>query len=304
MLGSVISLGVLLGSTLLGQENSTEAKLEMDIKINGVEFLSEFNHFSRGEIYVDVEKYTETVGVKYEYDGSKKIVTIGNSKTVKTEKNRSVITAPLAELADAAGSEEITYENESKSSVYVLDLPDGAVKYHPPMDAMGQHWIVLRNENGEKMTDAEVDRLGKKKLSRLEKLVNFPDSIIYGTWEGKLIFLEQMVSIHGTYADEAFYDSEHYYHNEEVEVEGEKERVILPAHEWNELDGMEGKPSPAVEHTDMGVQPVGHPGFEVPHYDIHHYFISHEEHEAIEVHEEGTENHMDPEAPIKEEYMD
>ncbi len=36
-----------------------------------------------------------------------------------------------------------------------------------------------------------------------------------------------------------------------------------------------------VNHVDFTYLPEGHPGYEVPHYDIHAYFVSHSEHMAF-----------------------
>ena len=44
---------------------------------------------------------------------------------------------------------------------------------------------------------------------------------------------------------------------------------------WPALTGMEGLPP--VNHTNIGFEAAGHEGFEVPHYDIHLYFLSPEE---------------------------
>lgn len=44
---------------------------------------------------------------------------------------------------------------------------------------------------------------------------------------------------------------------------------------WPALSGMEGLP--AVNHLNIGFEPAGHEGFEVPHYDVHLYFLSPEE---------------------------
>jgi hypothetical protein len=44
---------------------------------------------------------------------------------------------------------------------------------------------------------------------------------------------------------------------------------------WPALAGMDGLP--AVNHVNIGFLEAGHPGFEVPHYDIHLYFLSPEE---------------------------
>ncbi len=44
---------------------------------------------------------------------------------------------------------------------------------------------------------------------------------------------------------------------------------------WPVLAGKDGLPP--VNHTNIGFQEHGHEGFEVPHYDIHMYFLSPEE---------------------------
>ena len=48
---------------------------------------------------------------------------------------------------------------------------------------------------------------------------------------------------------------------------------------WSELAGVEGLP--AADHVNIGFEPQGHEGYEVPHYDIHMYFLSPEEIAAI-----------------------
>jgi hypothetical protein len=42
----------------------------------------------------------------------------------------------------------------------------------------------------------------------------------------------------------------------------------------------EGRPL-AIDHVDIGFQPHGHPGFMVPHYDLHFYLVSDAEDSAI-----------------------
>ena len=44
---------------------------------------------------------------------------------------------------------------------------------------------------------------------------------------------------------------------------------------WPALAGMGGLPP--VDHVNMGFEAAGHEGFEVPHYDMHLYFLSPEE---------------------------
>jgi hypothetical protein len=76
---------------------------------------------------------------------------------------------------------------------------------------------------------------------------------IYGVYKGKLVFLEYMV------AQEDFAKGKNYVN----------------------IAGMKGLPSPSVVQTDIEYQAHGHPGFEIPHFDIHAYFITDEEQQAI-----------------------
>ena len=41
---------------------------------------------------------------------------------------------------------------------------------------------------------------------------------------------------------------------------------------WRELAGLKNLPS--IDHVNMGFEPKGHEGYEVPHYDMHIYFVS------------------------------
>lgn len=44
----------------------------------------------------------------------------------------------------------------------------------------------------------------------------------------------------------------------------------------------DGKRQPAIDHVDIGFEPNGHPGYEIPHYDIHMYFLSPEARQAAD----------------------
>ncbi|MGE5701296.1 MAG: hypothetical protein ACM32O_02100 [Clostridia bacterium] len=81
-----------------------------------------------------------------------------------------------------------------------------------------------------------------------------PTGPIYGVYNGKLVFLEYMI------AQEDFANGVNHVN----------------------LNGMKGVPMPAVVQVDVEYQSHGHPGFEVPHFDIHNYFITDEEQQAIE----------------------
>ncbi len=54
---------------------------------------------------------------------------------------------------------------------------------------------------------------------------------------------------------------------------------LVAGKSWPTLVGMEGLPP--VNHTSILFEKNGHPGFEVPHYDIHLFFISPDEVKAI-----------------------
>jgi len=77
-----------------------------------------------------------------------------------------------------------------------------------------------------------------------------PTGPIYGVENGKLVFIEQMLP----------------------------QSDFAAGKSWVNILGMKGLPSPAVQHTDIEFQPHGHEGMEIPHYDLHHYFVTHEEH--------------------------
>ncbi|CCQ96295.1 exported hypothetical protein [[Clostridium] ultunense Esp] len=79
---------------------------------------------------------------------------------------------------------------------------------------------------------------------------DLPVGPIYGVEDGKLVFIEQML----------------------------KQEDFANGKNFENIAGMKGLPSPSVDHTDIDFQPNGHEGFEIPHYDLHHYFVSHEEH--------------------------
>jgi hypothetical protein len=40
-------------------------------------------------------------------------------------------------------------------------------------------------------------------------------------------------------------------------------------------------PGHAIDHVDIDFEPHGHPGFLIPHYDVHAYYVPHSAHEAF-----------------------
>ncbi|MBD0379521.1 hypothetical protein ICC18_05290 [Paenibacillus sp. WST5] len=82
---------------------------------------------------------------------------------------------------------------------------------------------------------------------------DLPSGPIYGVYNDKLVFIEYMIS------QQDFQDGKSF----------------------ENLQGMKGLPSPPIVQSDIGFMPKGHPGFEIPHFDLHYYFISDEEQQLI-----------------------
>lgn len=82
---------------------------------------------------------------------------------------------------------------------------------------------------------------------------DMPIGPIYGVSNGKVIFLEFMID------QESFKSGKSFL----------------------ELASKAGIELPSIDHVDFNFEPNGHEGYEVPHYDVHLYFISHANHMAI-----------------------
>lgn len=80
---------------------------------------------------------------------------------------------------------------------------------------------------------------------------DLPLGPIYCVYEGKVVCIEYMI------AQQDFADG----------------------NSWPVLAGMTDLPS--INHVDIGFEPNGHEGYEVPHYDLHIFFISPEKKEMI-----------------------
>ncbi|MCM3787417.1 hypothetical protein M3221_03175 [Domibacillus indicus] len=204
------------------------------VEINGVNIYSPANRLDlqTQTTYVDVAAYTTLVGKTYKYDKKKKTVTI-NGKTLKAKVYDGVPTAAIRDIAEATGGEQVSYKNRK---AYVLDLPDGVVQVTPVVPGMGEHWA---------------------------KPQDLPAGPIYGVYEGRLVFIEQMLS----------------------------QEEFASGKTWTNIAGMRGLPSPSVEHSDIEFQPTGHEGFTNPHYDLHHYFTTHAEHLKFGPASPGTHEH-------------
>ncbi|WCK54273.1 hypothetical protein PP175_23785 [Aneurinibacillus sp. Ricciae_BoGa-3] len=82
------------------------------------------------------------------------------------------------------------------------------------------------------------------------KLDDMPYGPIWGAYKGKLVFFEYMFA-------------------------KDTERDLV-------LGGNQGAPTPSrIDHAEVNWNPHGHAGYEVPHYDVHLYFISKDEQSKI-----------------------
>jgi hypothetical protein len=82
---------------------------------------------------------------------------------------------------------------------------------------------------------------------------DLPLGPIYGVSNGKVIFLEFMID------QESFKSGKSFL----------------------ELASKAGIELPPIDHVDFNFEPHGHEGYEVPHYDVHMYFVPHADHMAI-----------------------
>lgn len=81
---------------------------------------------------------------------------------------------------------------------------------------------------------------------------DLPLGPIYCVYEGKVVCLEFMIS----------------------------QEEFSAGKSWTDLSGIPGLPP--VNHVNIGFEANGHEGFEVPHYDMHLYFIDPAEQKAIQ----------------------
>jgi len=95
-------------------------------------------------------------------------------------------------------------------------LPKDVVMVSPCVATMGEHWMNLKNA---------------------------PTGPIYGTYNGKPVFSEIMVTV----------------------------EQLKKGFAWGNLRPLPGY---KIDHVDLRYEPKGHEGLPVPHYDLHAYYIS------------------------------
>ncbi len=79
---------------------------------------------------------------------------------------------------------------------------------------------------------------------------DLPFGPFYGVYEGKIVFTEIMID----------------------------QKAFAAGSSWTEqLKPIAGH---AIDHVDIEFEPHGHPGYPIPHYDIHAYYVPHDVHMA------------------------
>ena len=79
---------------------------------------------------------------------------------------------------------------------------------------------------------------------------NLPFGPIYGVYDGKIVFAEVMID----------------------------QKAFAAGKSWT--DQLKPIAGHSIDHVDIEFQAKGHPGYTVPHYDIHAYFVPHAVHSA------------------------
>lgn len=131
----------------------------------------------------------------------------------------SVLAACLMTTAMAAAdppNDAMQMQLPPQPAVRPAGIPAGAVMVSPCIATMGEHWVNLKDA---------------------------PLGPIYGTWNGKPVFTEIMVSV----------------------------KQLQDGFSYANIHALPGY---TIDHIDFKYEPKGHAGFPVPHYDLHAYYVS------------------------------
>lgn len=127
-----------------------------------------------------------------------------------------LFSALVGGVAQAATPSNAMPQLPPQPKVHPAGIPNDALLVSPCVQGMGEHWAVLKN---------------------------LPTGPIYGTWKGKPVFTEIMVSV----------------------------KQLQSGFSYANLRPLPGY---TINHIDFEFEPNGHEGFPVPHYDLHAYYIS------------------------------
>lgn len=228
-----IAFGILMSLLLLFSFAAVNAKQQSPtVEINGVGVYSTLSRTNNGQTWVDVDAFFHVLKGTYQLENRGRTLTYKGNK-IPVERYKDGTIAKVQDLAKVINAEQLTKNQDG--SYYILVLPKGTVQISPVVPQMGEHWT---NPNEDILYLGNDDPVFKA---------------IYGVYQGKLVFIEQMIS----------------------------QKYLVQGKSFTNFAGMKGLPSPAIDHSNIEFVPQGHEGYEIPHYDIHHYFISPEERDQI-----------------------
>lgn len=170
----------------------------------------------------------------------------------------------FAELFDrtytlSKGSKQVVFNGKTipnirmkqdEPTAWIRDLANAVHAQQVSWDGKQEVYVLALPEGTIKITES-VPAMGEHWAN--PQAGDLPTGPVYGVHDGKLVFLEYMIA----------------------------QDDFIKGVDHTNLGGMKGVPSPAVVQMDIEFQKDGHEGFEVPHYDIHAYFISDEEQHKI-----------------------
>ena len=170
----------------------------------------------------------------------------------------------FAELFDLTytlgnGNKQVVFNGETITNIrmkldeptaWVQDLAKAVHAQQVTWDGKQEVYVLALPEGTVKITET-VPAMGEHWAN--PQAGDLPVGPIYGVYEGRLVFLEYMIA-----------------HDD-----------FIKGVEHVNMGGMKGVPSPAVVQLDIEFSKDGHEGYEVPHYDIHAYFITDEEQQQI-----------------------
>lgn len=235
LLASSFAFGISTVSTHADENHQALKYVQrVHLNLNGVDVSDPFAHKEKDTVYGSIDTFAKHYNVQWTLNKNNKQLKLdGKPVTNKygvPKEIDDVEVAPIQALAEAIGitGKNVHFEtgyNADTNTENVAILPKGVenLEGHFSVPMMGEHW---------------VDTSGP---------ITGP---IWGTYQGKLVFLEYMP------------DNDL---NQDVTLDGTKE-VPIP---------------PRVDHTDINWNPQGHPGDTNPHHDVHMYFISKAEQEQI-----------------------
>lgn len=138
-----ISILILAFSLLVSSPSFAQITIpgvQVQIKLNGVEVLSPFNHLANSTTYVDVEVYARLVNATYEYNPQTKVATVNGKIMENARLVEGVPTVAIRPLVDATGGYYTIEWEGSTRTVHILDLPKGVEHLNPHAEDMVELW--------------------------------------------------------------------------------------------------------------------------------------------------------------------